>query len=70
MYLYPMPTIKIQAPEKYTSFLKDSNEFEALITELMYDYVEKKQDHITQQRLDYNPYFHTLNRAIERRLWK
>ena len=65
-----MTTITIKAPDKYSNFLEDSSEFESFISEVFYDYIEKKQDQVTSQSLNNNPYFHKLNSSLEEKLWK
>ena len=64
-----MVTLKLDTPKKYEKFLNDSNEFQGIITEVIYDYVEKKQDQITKKNLDNNPYFNELNISLEKKLW-
>ena len=65
-----MATITLQTPDKYKTFLEESSEFESIITEVMYDYVEKKQDQIIKDSLNNNSYFHKLNKSLESKLWR
>ena len=65
-----MTMIEIKTPDKYKTFLEDSSEFQWIITEVMYDYVEKKQDEITRKNLKNNSYFQKLNDSLENKLWK
>jgi len=64
-----MVVVEVKAPKKYNSFLEDSSEFQWIITEVVYDYVEKKQDNITKKKLENSSYFQELNNSLESKLW-
>jgi len=63
-----MTTITINVPDDYTSYLKDSNEYQSVITELTEDYIEKKQDNNLKIELSNNSYFQSLNNSLETEL--
>jgi len=64
-----MTTIELQIPDKYTTFLEDSSDLQKIMTELIYDFVEVKQDIQTKNNLDSNLFFHTLNSNLEEKLY-
>jgi len=64
-----MTTIELQIPDKYTSFLEDSSDLQSIMTELIYDFVEIKQDKQIKNNLNSNLSFHTLNSNLEEKLW-
>ena len=63
-----MVTLKLDTPKNYEKFLSDSSEFQGIITEVIYDYVEKKQDQMTKNKLENNSYFDKLNISLEKKL--
>jgi len=63
-----MTTIELQIPDKYTSFLEDSSDLQSIMTELIYDFVEIKQDKQIKNNLNSNLSFHTLNSNLEEKL--
>jgi hypothetical protein len=63
-----MPTITLNIPDKKYDFLKDDNVFQSIITETIYDYVEKKQDLETKELLINNVDFQILNIKLEKKL--
>jgi hypothetical protein len=64
-----MVVVEVKAPKKYNAFLEDSSEFQWIIAEVVYDYVEKKQDNITKKKLENSSYFQGLNNSLESKLW-
>jgi len=65
-----MATIKLETPDKYKEYLDDSNEFQSVITEVMFDYVEKKQDEQTKKLLNSNLDFQKINNSLNQKLWE
>lgn len=61
-------TISIEIPEKIYIFLKDDNVFQSIIIETILDYIEKKEDLETKNKLVSNIYFHNLNSKLEEKL--
>ncbi len=64
-----MTTISINILEKDYKYLSDDNIFQAVITETVFDYIEKKQDLETKNKLSQNAYFANLNNKLEEKLW-
>lgn len=65
-----MTTLTINIPSKSYSFLNDDSVFQSVITETIFDYVEKKQDLETKDLLSKNLKFQTINSKLEEKLWK
>lgn len=65
-----MTTLTINIPNKSYSFLSDDSVFQSIITETVFDYVEKKQDLETKDLLSKNSKFQTINSKLEEKLWK
>jgi hypothetical protein len=65
-----MSKIELNISDKHVWYLDDSNELQGIITEVIYDYVEMKQDQDTRWSLEKNSYFGKLNKSLEKKLWK
>jgi len=65
-----MATLNIELPSTKYHFLKDDSIFQSVIIETIFDYIEKKEDVETKNKLSWNQYFRSLNSKIEERLWK
>jgi len=65
-----MSTINIKIPNKIDWYISDNSEFQGIITEVIYDYFEKKQDEETRLKLENNDYFKQLNNSLNKELCK
>jgi hypothetical protein len=63
-----MATITINIPNNNYDYLKDDNVFQSVITEAVFDYVEKKQDLDTSLKLSKSNKFKKLNNKLEEKL--
>jgi hypothetical protein len=63
-----MMTITINIPNKNYEYLNDDDVFQSVITETVFDYVEKKEDMETKEKLSKSKKFHELNTKLEEKL--
>ena len=64
-----MGTITINIPDKYSTYIDDDSQFQNLLTEFFYDYIEMIQDNKLKKKLAKNKKFKELNFKIEAKLW-
>jgi hypothetical protein len=58
--------ISIQLPSKYDKYLSDNDKIQQIITEVMLDYIETRQDEETKQELIKSERFQTLNTRLKK----
>ncbi len=65
-----MANLTIKIPNKSYKYIDDDSVFQSIIIETLYDYVEKRQDIETRNKLSKNSKFVLLNTKLEEKLWK
>lgn len=65
-----MANLTIKIPNKSYKYIDDDSVFQSIIIETLYDYVEKRQDIETRNKLLKNSKFVLLNTKLEEKLWK
>ena len=64
-----MANLTIKIPNKSYKYINDDSVFQSIIIETLYDYVEKRQDIETKNKLLKNSKFVLLNTKLEEKNW-